>query len=202
MAGVIEAIGLTPTAMPGPGLARYSFSDLSALYGVLPRVYALSASLPDAPLQQFVAQVRSLPRTTEAERLMVQRIGQDIFRASLMEYWQGRCPLTGINDPALLRASHIRPWKHCRTDATRLDVYNGLLLSALWDATFDQGLVTFDGAGQPQFSPHLSQAAQAQLRWQEPIPLTSNHQTHLAWHRQHVFAEGKHNGPRDHRATP
>ncbi|MCY3538026.1 MAG: HNH endonuclease [Cyanobacteria bacterium MAG IRC3_bin_20] len=187
--GVVEAVGLAPTAMPGPGLARYSFPDFGALYGVLPRVYALSASLPDAPLQQFVAQVRSLPRTTEAERLVVQRLGQDIFRASLMEYWQGRCPLTGISDPDLLRASHIIPWKHCRTDAARLDVHNGLLLSALWDAAFDRGLVTFDEAGQPRFSPHLSQAAQAELRWQEPIPLTVNHQTHLAWHRQHVFGE-------------
>ncbi|MCY4359648.1 MAG: HNH endonuclease [Cyanobacteria bacterium MAG APA_bin_95] len=188
--GVIEAIGLVPTAMAGPGLARYSFPGLGALYGVLPRVYALSASLPDAPLQQFVARIRGLPRTTEAERLVVQRIGQDIFRVSLMEYWQGCCPLTGIGDQDLLRASHIVPWSHCQNDATRLDVYNGLLLSALWDAAFDRGLVSFDAAGQPQFSPRLSQAAQVELRWQEPIPLTPKHQTHLAWHRQHVFCGG------------
>ena len=45
----------------------------------------------------------------------------------------GRCPLTGITDPALLRASHIVPWAEC-DDAQRLDVHNGLLLSALWDA--------------------------------------------------------------------
>jgi hypothetical protein len=44
---------------------------------------------------------------TEAERLVVQRIGQDIFRARLMIYWQGRCPLTGISDPALLREFRI-----------------------------------------------------------------------------------------------
>jgi hypothetical protein len=41
------------------------------------------------------------------ERL--QRIGQDIFRARLMDYWRGRCALTGISDAALLRASHIIP---------------------------------------------------------------------------------------------
>ena len=29
--GVVEAIGFAPTAMPGPGLARYSFPDLGAL---------------------------------------------------------------------------------------------------------------------------------------------------------------------------
>ena len=51
--------------MPGPGLARYSFPDLGAFYGVLPRIYALSISLSDAPLQQFVAQVCSLPPHTQ-----------------------------------------------------------------------------------------------------------------------------------------
>ena len=28
-------------------------------------------------------------------------------------------------------------------DALRLDVHNGLLLSALWDAAFDAGLISF-----------------------------------------------------------
>jgi len=42
------------------------------------------------------------PRNTEAERLVIQRIGQDVFRSALMDYWNGRCPLTGITDPALL----------------------------------------------------------------------------------------------------
>jgi hypothetical protein len=54
----------------------------------------------------------------------------------------------GITDPALLRASHIVPWSDCNDDQ-RLDVHNGLLLSALWDATFDQGLVSFADDGAP-----------------------------------------------------
>jgi hypothetical protein len=65
---------------------------------------------------------------------VLQRIGQDIFRDRLMNYWQRRYPLTGISDPVLLRASHIIPWADCQSDAERLDVHNGLLLSALWDA--------------------------------------------------------------------
>ena len=79
---------------------------------------------------------------------MDQRIGQDIFRTALMNYWQSRCPLTGIADPALLRASHIVPWAEC-DDAQRLDVHNGLLLSALWDTAFDAGLVSF-ADGEPR----------------------------------------------------
>ena len=53
-----------------------------------------------------------------------------------MDYSGGRCPITGIADTALLlRASHIVPWAEC-DDAQRLDIRNGLLLSALWDAAF------------------------------------------------------------------
>ena len=94
-------------------------------------------------------------------------------------------------DPALLRASHIIPWKDCPTDADRLDVHNGLLLSALWDAAFDRGLVTFDDEGNPQYSLALSEAGRAELRWQNPIPLTDKHKKRLAWHREHHFMSGK-----------
>lgn len=183
-AGVIEALCLPVSDIPGPGLVRYTFDRAASLYAVLSRVYQLAGSLPDLPLQEFHKKTVALPKSTEAERLVVQRIGQDIFRSSLMEYWQGRCPLTGITDPALLRASHIIAWKDCTSDADRLDVHNGLLLSALWDAAFDRGLVTFDDEGYPQFAPELSQTARAELRWQGPIPLTKNHRARLAWHRE------------------
>ena len=134
-----------------------------ALHAALDRVYKLGVSLPDAPLARFRAQTAALPQTTEAERLVVQRIGQDIFRAALMDYWGGRCPLTGITDPALLRASHIVPWAEC-DDAQRLDVHNGLLLSALWDAAFDSGLVSFADDGTALASPELS-ARRADRAW-------------------------------------
>lgn len=186
-AGVIEELGLPAADMPGPGIARFVFDTLGQLYGVLPRIYQLAASLPDAPLREFEAKVKDLPKSTETERLVVQRIGQDIFRAGLMDYWQGRCPLTGITDTALLRASHIVPWKDCTTDAERLDVHNGLLLSALWDAAFDRGLVTFDDDGCPQISPSLGDQARAELRWQTAIPLTDKHRRRLTWHRARLF---------------
>jgi hypothetical protein len=185
--GVIQELALPAADMPGPGFTRYAFGTLGQLYGVLPRIYQLAASLPDAPLRVFEAKVKDLPKTTEIERLVVQRIGQDIFRAGLIDYWQGRCPLTGITDTALLRASHIVAWKDCTSDAERLDVHNGLLLSALWDAAFDRGLVTFDDEGRPVLSVSLSESARTELRWQNPIPLTDKHRRRLAWHRANIF---------------
>ena len=183
-AGVIAELGLPKADTPGPGLARYAFATLVTLYAALGRVYALGVSLPDAPLKEFEAKTANLPKTTEAERLIVQRIGQDIFRDRLMDYWQGRCPLTGISDAALLRASHIVPWADCDSDAERLNVHNGLLLSALWDAAFDRALVTFGDEGEPLFSPVLSEPARAELRWKSPIAFTDEHRQRLGKHRE------------------
>ena len=110
-----ELATLPPSPLPGPGLATFGFETLTALHAALDRVYKLGVSLPDAPLARFRAQTAGLPQTTEAERLVVQRIGQDIFRAALMDYWGARCPITGITDPALLRASHIVPGPNATT---------------------------------------------------------------------------------------
>src|SRR5262245_59323806 len=102
--------------------------------------------------------------------LVIQRIGQDVFRDALMHYWGGRCPLAGITDPALSRASHIVPWADC-TDEQRLDVYNGLLLSAVWDAAFDQGFVSFADDGAVLASPRLSEVARKTLGADAALPL-------------------------------
>jgi hypothetical protein len=188
-AGVVAELDWPIATMPGPGLSRYAFNTLGELYAALDRTYALAVSLPDAPLREFESRVAGLPRTTEAERLVVQRIGQDIFRARLMDYWRGCCPLTGITDPALLRASHTIPWADCESDAERLDVHNGLLLSALWDAAFDRALVTFDDEGRPKFSPSLSEKARAELRWNAPISLTDDHRRRLSRHRERARSQ-------------
>ncbi|MCF1502230.1 HNH endonuclease [Afifella sp. H1R] len=186
-AGVVAEIGIEPAEVNGPGLSRFRFGPLGTLYASMPRVYELAISLPDAPLREFLQRTRDLPKETEAERLLVQRVGQSVFRERLMKYWQGRCPLTGIDHPALLRASHIQPWRDCETDEARLDVHNGLLLSALWDAAFDGGLVTFDDNGHPQFSAELGERAVLALAYERPLRLTDQHRAFLEWHRTRVF---------------
>lgn len=185
--GVIQESQLAPVDRSGPGLRRYAFPTLTALYAVLPRIYELASSLPDAPLKLFHQRTSNLPSSTETERLIIQRVGQDIFRESLLDYWQRRCPLTGITDPELLRASHIVPWSECETDAQRLDVHNGILLSALWDAAFDRALVTFDDEGQPLYSSTLGGAAKQALVWHQPIKLTSLHRLALVHHRERFY---------------
>jgi hypothetical protein len=184
-AGVVVEMG-EGNSLSGPGVARYAFPKLEDLYEGLDRVWRLSFSLPSAPLQEFEARTADLPRNTEAERLVVQRVGQNVFRAALMKYWNGRCPVTGITEPELLRASHIVAWAECDDDAHRLDVHNGLMLSALWDAAFDKGLVSFGDAGVPLYSPKLSAEARARLEPGASLTgcLTTAHHANLARHRR------------------
>jgi HNH endonuclease len=174
----------------GPGVATFVFPTVNELHVALDRVYKLAMSLPEAPLDRFKAKTANLPRTTEAERWVIQRIGQDVFRAALLDYWNSRCPLTGITDPALLRASHIVPWSDCN-DEQRLDVHNGLLLSALWDAAFDQGLISFTDDGMPLIGRKLSEAARKTLSLDAVPPLRGlqdAHRANLAVHRtRHGF---------------
>lgn len=189
--GVAAEIGSLPISpVAGPGLATFIFANLAQLHVALDRVYKLAVSLPEAPLAQFQAKIKGLPQTTQAERLVIQRIGQDVFRDALLAYWGSRCPLTGITEPALLRASHIAPWAEC-TDAQRLDVHNGLLLSALWDAAFDRGLISFADDGSVLVSAELSQTARVALGVNTVPPLTGLHDQHranLAIHRsRHRF---------------
>ena len=185
-AGVVAELStLEPASIAGPGLATFILKTPTDLHGALDRVYKLAISLPDAPLARFRAKTATLPRTTEVERMVVQRIGQDIFREALMDYWGGQCPITGITEPALLRASHILPWSEC-TDEQRLDVHNGLLLSALWDAAFDKGLVGFADDGGVLASQSLSAAARTALGLDRasPLPgLRDHHRANLALHR-------------------
>ena len=68
------------------------------------------------------------------------RIGQAFFRDAVLSAYNGRCCITGLSAPSLLVASHIVPWRVAARH--RLNPSNGLLLSALHDKAFDQGLLT------------------------------------------------------------
>lgn len=145
--------------------------------------------LPEKTLTQHIAAVTS----TEAEALVRQRVGQRLFREALLEYWEGRCALTGLDAPELLRASHAKPWKDA-TDAERLDVHNGLLLAVHLDALFDRGLLGFTDGGEPLLSPELSQGALEALGLGGGVPplrrVTVSHLPYLHYHREHVWRGG------------
>jgi hypothetical protein len=182
----------TPMAAPLPkgALGGRTVTDIPSLHRLLRRAFQLGKTLPDELLHSFEKQAAGLPRTTEAERLVVQRVGQDLFRHGLLEYWEGRCAITGLAVPELLRASHIKPWADCASDAERLDIWNGLLLAPHLDAAFDRGFITVADDGSLLVSPRLAADARALLGLDAPprvAGITDGHRAYLPWHRERVF---------------
>ena len=133
------------------------------LYAAVQRASAVARTMPNRVADRFRQEKVKLPQSTEAERLVVQRVAQGLFRDALLDYWQGRCCVTGLDVPGLLRASHIKPWAKCDSDDERLDVFNGLLLAPNLDALFDGGWVSFSDDGRLLVSDSLPLYARGQL---------------------------------------
>lgn len=158
-------------------------SSIPALVNLL--LGRLSVETEQGPLRLLEDENEPL---TERERLAAARIGQGEFRFGLLGLWQATCPLTGIDHPRLLRASHIKPWRSS-SGRERLDPYNGLLLSAHADALFDAGLITFDDAGSLLVSSALGGNLErmAISASSKIVGLTDRHAPYLAYHRKHIF---------------
>ena len=108
------------------------------------RIEAPSSSRPDRPQQLGLERVEQVR----------QRVNQDYFRSVLLANYGGACCLTGVSVPALLTASHIKPWS-AATPSERLASSNGLLLNALHDRAFDRGLITLDDCYRVVVSSHV-----------------------------------------------
>lgn len=188
-AGVARVLATEfPEAVFGPVPAAltsaFAFVTQPEMRVALSRAFHLARSLPSFPLTQFEAEVQMLGET-EIDRIVRQRVGQGYFRAALIDYW-GRCPLTGVTEREMLRASHIVSWADCASDAERLDVFNGLLLSAHWDAAFDVGLVSFADDGSVLVKPELSveTASVLGVTTAPRLHLEDGHRVQLARHRE------------------
>ena len=92
---------------------------------------------------------------TEKEVRAKRRVGQDLFRNILLEIYDNKCCLSGLDIPQVLRASHIIPWSESAPN--RLNPENGLCLSATYDAAFDRHLITFDEDYRLVLSPILKE---------------------------------------------
>lgn len=97
---------------------------------------------------------------TEVRTTVRVRRGQQFFRQTILNAYGVRCCISGINVPRLLVASHIKPWSEFPGE--RLNPRNGLCLSSLHDAAFDNGLITLDS--------HLRVVLSRQLRQYFPQP--------------------------------
>lgn len=120
-----------------------------------------------------------------------QRSRQDLFRTMVLSAYDYRCAVTGIEQPELLVAGHIKPW--ALEIRRRLDPTNGICLNRLHDRAFDKGLITFEDDGCIVFSPQLKpDTRDKMLRLAEAPTLKMPRRflpdrKLLRFHREHVF---------------
>ncbi|MCB1227097.1 MAG: HNH endonuclease [Verrucomicrobiales bacterium] len=131
---------------------------------------------------------QTLTETTRRQMIDA-RLGQGRFREEVLRLWGGCCAVTGVSCKAVLRASHIKPWR-TSTNAERLDPNNGLPLAAHLDALFDAHLITFDADGHLLLSQALNSEDARKLGVSESMRLRTvpaGIERFLAGHRERVF---------------
>lgn len=125
---------------------------------------------------------------TEKEQIVKARRGQGVFRQKLIKYWQG-CSVSQYKRFDLLMASHIKPWR-VSDNQSKLDVFNGLLLTPNLDKLFDKGYITFDKRGHIGFSGIISEEDKRILFLDDSMALRSvcdEHIEYLKYHNNNCF---------------
>ena len=112
----------------------------------------------------LIHQLQNIPNLTQTEKnqIIKARIGQGYFRRSLLSDC-GFCPITLIDDPKLLIASHIKPWRDSNNQE-RLHHKNGILLTPTFDCLFDNGFISFRNDKSLIISPHISDSTIQKLQ--------------------------------------
>lgn len=182
-----------------------SFAELAARIRQLPIFIERNSTgkgMYEAALKQFTAYLAERPEAcveqdlqtilqehaesvTDQLSLIKTHLGQGLFRQKLISYW-GACAVTGYSDPALLVASHIKPWAKAN-DQERIDPFNGLLLLANLDKAFDAGLISFNPCGLIRLSTHLVGVELLGIDAAQRVNLTPEHEPYMAYHREQVF---------------
>lgn len=85
-----------------------------------------------------------IPAGKYREARMKQRVGQYFFRMAILNSYENKCCITGLKEPSLLIASHIKPWSVSDEKTERTNPQNGLCLNPLHDKAFDKGLITIN----------------------------------------------------------
>lgn len=117
------------------------------------------------------------------------RVNQGRFRDLLLERYN-RCCLCGIESPALLIASHIKPWVESEPKE-KLDVDNGFLMCPNHDRLFDKGYITFDDDGKIIISEAFTENDRVFIKVDSRmnIELTESNKKYLKFHREKVFID-------------
>jgi putative restriction endonuclease len=184
-----EIIGLAETLGRTPGSIALKLANFANLDDSLPRrgmanassldrkvwndfFHSLSVAGPELGLQSTSSSLSAQDNKQsdyeyeeligqEAIRLGKIRLNQRLFRKMVLSSYDFRCAVSGISQPELLIAGHIKPW--AEDPQNRLNPTNGICLNRLHDAAFEEGLITFDGDGSILYSRKLDHVSKDKL---------------------------------------
>ena len=141
--GVIEELNLLAADMAGPGLACYAFDALGGLVdGVLPRIYQLAASLPDAALREFQFEGQGSARRPPRPSRWSSRSSARTYSVGAIDYLAVPLPADRDHRPGPAARLAHRARKECAAAPT-LTVSMSITACCsgrVWDAAFDRGL--------------------------------------------------------------
>jgi len=106
------------------------------------------------------------------------------FREDVLDLWNSTCPITKIDKPELLTASHIHSWQ-LSNDEERLDKYNGLPLSPDVDKLFDKGFISFSDQGDLLLHKSVSSELLAKLGINSSVKLEGLKKKNLPYLHKH-----------------
>jgi len=188
MRGVVDDLARIPRGpldVHGRAKQGYAFALPPRLGRAI--VKSLGPVLAAGRLKRFI--VRSAPSSTLRSRLRAYLRPTSSVRTSILEAWHGKCPVTGLDDPRLLKVARIKPWLDGNT-RERLESANYLPLAPHYARAFHVGLLTVNSLGVIVFSSKLSSGARRMFALADGakvIRAGEDVSSLFAYHMQHVF---------------
>jgi len=185
------------------GMANYSKSD-AAIWDEFfdePTIFLDNVAKITASMDLSIGGNREFPidmnvsssefrEGTDVPVMTTRRKHQDFFRQTLLTAYGSKCGVTQIDQPQLLVASHIKPW--AKDERNRLNPRNGILLNALHDRAFDNGLISFEDNLDILISPQLKLHEMARPFFQDKKLIAPEKfgpdPAFLKYHREYCFS--------------
>jgi len=194
--------------LPLSGSARLSivkyFESNKALFEfkLIPDFDGYTSPPPIVQIERAINNVltsksKELPTATTVERLVEARVGQVKFRKQLLQNPKtSKCAFTGITEPSLLIAGHIKPWA-VSNNSERLNPQNGLLFTPTFDRLFNNGYISFKENRNLLISPLLSKKTVGLLGIVQYMDINipflgtsyNERRKFMDYHRSHIYRE-------------
>jgi hypothetical protein len=151
---------------------------------------AESMQLAEEPADYAVLSEAGMNSIDRAVTTKSRGIAQRLFRGNLLRLWQGSCAVTSVQEPRVLRSSHIKPWVDLNVQE-KVDHFNGLLLIPNLDVLFNEKLISFRNDGRMLVSPNWRDDDKRRMHITSDLHLREVHPEsfpYLEFHRDLMFS--------------